>query len=154
QVAANHPGLLTIIAPRHPARGHAIQEMLAAHGLNVARRSRGEPIVDQTNVYLADTIGELGLFYRLAGVAFVGGSLVAKGGHNPFEAARLDCTVLHGPDTRNCARMAAELAAAGATQTVSDADGLARAVAALLDDPLLRARRVAAGRRVADAGSG
>jgi 3-deoxy-D-manno-octulosonic-acid transferase len=121
--------------------------------LRVARRRRGEPITDQTDVYLADTMGELGLFYRLAGIAFVGGSLVAKGGHNPLEAARLGCAVLHGPDTRNCARMAAELAAAGATETVSDADGLAQAVSALLGDRHLRAERAAAGKRVATAGS-
>jgi 3-deoxy-D-manno-octulosonic-acid transferase len=99
-------------------------------------------------------MGELGLFYRLAGIAFVGGSLVAKGGHNPFEAARLDCAVLQGPDTRNCAGMASELATAGAAETVSDADSLACAVAALLDDPPLRTKRAVAGRRVADAGSG
>jgi 3-deoxy-D-manno-octulosonic-acid transferase len=154
QVAASHPGLLTIIVPRHPARGDAIQAMLTARRLSVVRRRRAEQITDQTDVYLADTMGELGLFYSLTGIAFVGGSLVAKGGHNPFEAARLDCAVLHGPDTRNCARMAAELAASGAAETVSDADGLVRAVAALLDDPGLRAKRGAAGRRVADAGSG
>jgi 3-deoxy-D-manno-octulosonic-acid transferase len=154
QVAANHPGLLTIVVPRHPARGDAIHAMLAARGLSVARRRREEPISDRTNVYLADTMGELGLFYSLAGIAFVGGSLVAKGGHNPFEAARLGCVVLLGPDTRNCANMAAELAAAGGAETVSDADELARAVAALLDDPPRRTKRAAAGRRVADAGSG
>ena len=154
KVAASHTGLLTIIVPRHPARGDAVQAMLTARGLNVAQRRRGDPITDRTDVYLADTMGELGLFYSLAGIAFVGGSLVAKGGHNPFEAARLDCAVLHGPDTRNCARLAAALAAAGAAETVSDADGLARAVAALLDDPGLRANRASAGRRVADAGSG
>ena len=148
QVAATHPGLLTIIVPRHPTRGEAIEAMLAARGLRVARRCRSEPITDQTDVYLADTMGELGLFYRLAGIAFVGGSLVAKGGHNPFEAARLDCAVLHGPDTRNCARMAAELAAVGAAETVSDADELARAVSVLLDDPRLRAERAAAGKLV------
>ena len=154
QVSANHPDLLTIIVPRHPARGDALQEMLTACGLSVARRSHGEPITGQTDVYLGDTMGELGLFYRLADIAFVGGSLVAKGGHNPFEAARLDCAVLQGPDTRNCARMAGELATAGAAETVSDADSLARAVAALLDDPRLRTKRAVAGRRVADAGSG
>jgi 3-deoxy-D-manno-octulosonic-acid transferase len=154
QVATSHPGLLTIIVPRHPVRGDAIQAMIMARGLSVARRRRGEPITDQTDVYLADTMGELGLFYSLAGIAFIGGSLVAKGGHNPFEAARLDCAVLHGPDTRNCARMAAALAAAGAAGTVSDGDGLARAVAAFLDDPGLRAKSAAAARCVADAGSG
>jgi len=153
QVAANHPGLLTIIVPRHPTRGDAIHAMLTARGLSVARRVRGEPITDQTDVYLADTMGELGLFYSLVGIAFVGGSLVAKGGHNPFEAARLDCAVLHGPNTGNCARLAAELAAAGAAETVSDADGLARAVSALLGDRRLRTERAAAGKRVAVAGS-
>ena len=154
RVSASHLGLLTIIVPRHPTRGDAIEAMLAARGLRVARRSRGEAITDGTDVYLADTIGELGLFYSLSGIAFIGGSLVAKGGHNPFEAARLDCAVLYGPDTRNCAGMAAELAAAGAAETVSDADGLARAVSALLGDPHLRSERAAAARRVAEAGSG
>jgi 3-deoxy-D-manno-octulosonic-acid transferase len=127
--------------------------MLNARGLRIARRCGGEPITDQTDVYLADTMGELGLFYRLAGIAFVGGSLVAKGAHNPFEAARLDCAVLHGPNIGNCAGMAAELAAAGAAETVSDADGLARAVSALLGDRRLRAERAAAGKRVAAASS-
>jgi 3-deoxy-D-manno-octulosonic-acid transferase len=153
RVAASHPGLLTIIVPRHPARGDAIEAMLTARGLRSARRSRGEAITDKADVYLADTMGELGLFYSLCGIAFIGGSLVAKGGHNPFEAARLDCAVLYGPDTRNCACMAAELAAAGAAETVTDADGLARAVSALLDDPHLRSERAAAARRVAEAGS-
>jgi 3-deoxy-D-manno-octulosonic-acid transferase len=150
-VATSHPGLLTIIVPRHPARGDAIHAMLTERGLRVARRRCGEPITDQTDVYLADTMGELGLFYSLAEIAFVGGSLVAKGGHNPFEAARLDCAVIHGPNIGNCARMAAELAAAGAAETVSDADGLARAVSKLLGDRRLQAERAAAAKRVAAA---
>jgi len=149
RLAATHPGLLTIIVPRHPARGAAIGAMLAARGLRSARRRRGEPITDQTDVYLADTMGELGLFYSLTGIAFVGGSLVAKGGHNPFEAARLGCAVLHGPDVGNCAGMAAQLAVAGAAETVSDADELARAVGLLLSDLRLRAQRADAGKRVA-----
>jgi 3-deoxy-D-manno-octulosonic-acid transferase len=151
QVAADHPGLLTIIVPRHPARGNAIHAMLAARGLRVARRRSSEPITDQTDVYLADTMGELGLFYSLAEIAFVGGSLVAKGGHNPFEAARLDCAVLHGPNIGNCAGMTAELDAAAAAETVSDADSLARAVSALLSDRPLRDKRAATGKRVAAA---
>ncbi len=83
--------------------------MLAAEGLRFARRSAGDPVSVQTDIYLADTMGELGLFYRLCPIAFIGGSLAAKGGHNPFEAARLDCAVLHGPDMSNCAGMAAAL---------------------------------------------
>ncbi len=152
QLVANHPGLLTIIAPRHAARGDAIEAMLIARGLRTARRVRGEPVSRATDFYLADTMGELGLFYSLAGIAFIGGSLVAKGGHNPFEAARLDCAVLHGPYISNCAGMAGDLAAAGASETVSDGNALARAVSTLLADQRLRAERAAAGRRVAAAG--
>jgi 3-deoxy-D-manno-octulosonic-acid transferase len=154
RLAAGHPGLLTIIAPRHPARGDAIAAMLAGRGLGVARRSRGDPVTAATGVYLADTIGELGLFYSLAPIAFIGGSLTGKGGHNPFEAARLDCAVLHGPDMSNCAGMAAALTAAGAAQTVTGADELTQAVAALLADRRLRAARCAAGARAAAAGQG
>ena len=128
--------------------------MLAEQGLRVARRARGDPVTRDTQVYLADTMGELGLFYRLAGIAFVGGSLVAKGGHNPFEAARLGCAVLHGPDMSNCAAMAAALAAAGAAETVSGAAALAQSVSALLADQRLRAERAAAAARVAAAGLG
>src|ERR671938_538973 len=55
-----------------------------------------------TDLYLADTLGEMGLFYRLAGIVFVGGSLTPRGGHNPLEPALLDCAILHGPDMSNC----------------------------------------------------
>jgi 3-deoxy-D-manno-octulosonic-acid transferase len=154
QLVANHPDLLTIIAPRHAARGDTIEAMLAVRGLRTARRTLGEPVTGETDVYLADTMGELGLFYSLAGIAFIGGSLVAKGGHNPFEAARLDCAVLHGPYISNCAAMASDLAAAGASETVSDGNALAGTVSTLLADRRLRAERAAAGRRVAAAGLG
>ena len=154
RLVADHPGLLTIIAPRHAARGDAIAAMLATRGLRTARRARREPVTPETDCYIADTMGELGLFYRLAEIAFIGGSLVAKGGHNPFEAARLGCAILHGPYVSNCTAMAADLANAGASETVSDGDGLARAISKLLADGRLRAERAAAGRRVAAAGHG
>ena len=153
-LAAEHPGLLTIIVPRHPARGDTIGAMLTTEGLRIARRPRQELVGRETDVYLADTMGELGLFYRLAGIAFIGGSLVAKGGHNPFEAARLGCAVLHGPDMSNCAGMASALAAGGAAETVNGAETLAQAVSELLADPTLRAERAAAGAHVATAGLG
>jgi 3-deoxy-D-manno-octulosonic-acid transferase len=154
RLGAVHPGLLTIIAPRHPARGDMVAAMLAANGLRVARRSRGQPIAAETEIYLADTIGELGLFYRLAGIAFIGGSMTPRGGHNPFEAALLDCAVLHGPDMSNCTAMAAALAAAGAAQTVSGVDELVLQVSALLCDRRLRTARCAAGARAAAGGQG
>jgi 3-deoxy-D-manno-octulosonic-acid transferase len=127
---------------------------LAEQGLRVAGRGRGDPVTGDTQVYLADTMGELGLFYRVAGIAFIGGSLVAKGGHNPFEAARLGCAVLHGPDMSNCAAMAAALAAAGAAETVGDAAALTQSVSSLLADQQLRAERAAAAGRVAAAALG
>ncbi len=154
RLAAEHSGLLTIIVPRHPARGDAVAAMLAGRGLRVARRSNDDPVASEIEIYLADTIGELGLFYSLAGIAFIGGSLSRNGGHNPFEAARLDCAILHGPDMSNCAGMASALAAVGAAQTVTGAGELARAVAALLADRRLRAARCAAGVRAAAAGQG
>jgi len=149
RVKAQVPDLLTLIVPRHPARAGAIADMLHAQGLVVARRSLAEPIAETTDVYLGETLGELGLFYRLAGIALIGGSLVPMGGHNPLEAALLDCAVLHGPDMSNCAAIARDLANAGAALTVHDAGELAEAVARLLADPAERARRAMAGLDVA-----
>ena len=143
------PGLLTIIAPRHPARAEAIMAMLNQRGLNVARRGQDDPLDSTTDIYLADTLGELGLFYRLAGIAFIGGSLTPKGGHNPLEAALLDCAILHGPDMSNCAAMSYSLAAAGATVTVHNAEELAAEIRRLLNDPVERAARAAAAAGVA-----
>jgi 3-deoxy-D-manno-octulosonic-acid transferase len=154
RIARAHPRLLTIIAPRHPARGAMIAEMLRASGLSVARRGIGETPTDSTDIYLADTLGELGLMFRAAGIAFIGGSLVPKGGHNPFEAARLNCAILHGGDMSNCAGMAAALDRAGAALTVHDAASLGDTVARLLRDPGERRARAKAAARVAAAGAG
>jgi 3-deoxy-D-manno-octulosonic-acid transferase len=154
RLAADHPGLLTIVAPRHPNRGDEIAGSGQYHGLQVARRSRAEPITADTDLYLADTFGELGAFYSLAGIAFVGGSLVDKGGHNPFEAARLDCAVLLGPYTANCSVMADALTRAGAADVVVDGDALAAAVGGLLSDARLRDERAQIAARVASEGLG
>jgi len=154
RLAGGHPGLLTIIAPRHPVRGDDIAALAENRGLRIARRSRGQAIAGDTDIYLADTFGELGVFYSLAGIAFVGGSLVDKGGHNPFEAARLDCAVLLGPHTANCTAMADALTETGAAETVGDAAELAEAVARLLDDAALRGKRARCAARIAAEGLG
>ncbi|MBL4740816.1 MAG: 3-deoxy-D-manno-octulosonic acid transferase [Sneathiella sp.] len=101
--------LLTIIAPRHPSRGEEIASKLQEAGFKVAQRSLRHPIEPDTDIYLADTIGELGLFYRLVDVVFMGGSLVQKGGQNLLEAARLDCAIMHGPDMSNFTEIVADL---------------------------------------------
>jgi 3-deoxy-D-manno-octulosonic-acid transferase len=130
--ARSLPGLLTILAPRHSERGGAIAALLAERGLAVVRRSRGETPGPETHVLLADTLGEMGLWLRLAPVAFVGGSIAARGGHNPFEPAALGAAILHGPETGNFAPVYAALAGAGGARSVADGEAMGLAVAALL----------------------
>lgn len=145
RLAAERPGLLTVIVPRHPERGPGIAAMLAGRGLTVARRRTDEPLTADVDVYVADTLGELGLFYRAAPVAFVGGSLVAHGGQNPIEPVMLGCAVLHGPHVHNFADVYAALdALPDATRPVTDAADLAAGAGRLLADAELRGRRVAA----------
>jgi 3-deoxy-D-manno-octulosonic-acid transferase len=126
------PMLALILAPRHPDRGDALAGMLRARGLATAQRSKGEPLTADTDVYLVDTLGEMGLWYRLASVSFVGGSLAEVGGHNPFEPALLGSAILHGPHVRNFSDGYARLGAARAAVEVRDADGLAAALTATL----------------------
>jgi 3-deoxy-D-manno-octulosonic-acid transferase len=100
-LASSLPNLCTIIAPRHPERGEAITEMLRGRGFKVARRSLGDLPDRSSDAYVADTIGELGMLYKLAPVAFIGGSLVDRGGQNPIEAVRQGAVVLVGPHWQN-----------------------------------------------------
>ena len=109
-----------ILAPRHPRRGDEIAREIARQGLPCARRSAGADL-PATGVYLADTMGEMELWYAAAGICFVGGSLVAKGGHTPWEPARHGCALLHGPRVENFEDAYAALGAAGAAQEVTEA---------------------------------
>ena len=127
------PDILTIIVPRHAIRGDAIAQDLAAKGMEIAQRSKTQPISSKTDIYLADTMGELGTFYRLAGITFLGGSLVSHGGQNPLEPARLNCTILTGPHTHNFAAIIEDLKRADGLREVSDAPALAATVAHLLN---------------------
>ena len=88
---------MLIIVPRHPERGVEIASYLKKNTLRVGLRSKNDKILQETQIYIADTLGELGLWYRLSPVSFVGGSLVNVGGHNPFEPAALGSAILHGP---------------------------------------------------------
>lgn len=146
----NLPDILTVIVPRHPARGPEIENIIDRAGGACAVRSRGDSITDETGFLLADTMGELGLFFRLTDIAFVGGSLIPHGGQNPIEPARLGCAIVHGPHMENFLAIEGELGAAGASVTADSAEDIAREVGSLLSNPALRQRRVSAARTVAD----
>ena len=129
---ARFPTLLTIIVPRHIERAPDIA-MLCGARANI-RRSSGETITAETAIYIADTLGEMGLFYRLAPFCFIGATLVPLGGHNPLEPAALQCAVLAGPHTANAASaFGAVLSAQGFGRVTSSAD-IAREAARLIQD--------------------
>ncbi len=128
------PSLLTIIVPRHSNRGDEIVQGLQESGLRVAQRSKEEDILSETDLYVADTMGELGVFYRISGIVFIGGSLVPHGGQNPFEPARLDCAILYGPHMENFTEFCVELEAVQGAIRVANQAELAARVGDLLRD--------------------
>ena len=140
-LTAKHDHLLTIIVPRHPARGDEIAEELKARRFKVSQRSKGETIAPDTDIYLADTLGEMGVFYRLSDIVFIGGTFPALGGHNPFEPAHLHSALIAGPSDFNFAEAFAEFAAGDALIRVNDTTELARAIGALLDNSAELERR-------------
>ena len=130
-------GLLTVIVPRHPERGEVIAQSLKTMGLTVARRSIGHDVLPETDIFLGDTIGEMGLYLRLSRTVFMGRSLAtsATGGQNPIEPAMLERAVLHGPATENFREVYAKLDAGGGACLVRDEHELRHAVRDLIDDP-------------------
>lgn len=136
--AQQFPSLLTIIVPRHATRGDAIAADLRARGFALAQRSKSEPITPQTQLYLADTMGELGTFYTRTDVVFMGGSLIAHGGQNPLEAARFGKAILTGPHTHNFASIITQFAAANAIYVVQHKAELTQALCTLLGDTKAR----------------
>jgi 3-deoxy-D-manno-octulosonic-acid transferase len=124
RLRAKFPALLTVIAPRHPERGQSIAGMAEVAGLKPALRSRDARPMPDIDVYVADTLGELGLIYRLAPIVFMGGSLAEHGGQNPIEAIRLGAAVLHGPHVWNFAEIYATLDDAQGAALVADEEAL------------------------------
>ncbi len=144
------PGLLTVIAPRHPHRGYDIASLSEEMGAVPVIRSRGHLPDRGTEIYVADTIGELGLFYRVASIVFMGGSLVKHGGQNPIEPAKLNSAILHGPHIWNFANVYAKLNRARGAATVTTAESLSRSLALLLDDPDLVVRMAQSAKSTVD----
>ncbi len=150
RLRTDHPALLTVIVPRHPARAAEIAGALGDAGLRVKLRSRGDTIDAADDLYLADTMGELGLFYRNTALAVIGASFGHDGGHNPLEAAQLDCAVLFGPGMANFQAVADELTAAHAAVSCADIDALETTVRRLLADETERAALARAAKAVAE----
>lgn len=136
-LAATRPNLLTVIVPRHPERGPAIASALNKY--KTALRSAGEQPDAATQIYIADTLGELGLFYRLCETVFMGGSLVTHGGQNPLEPARLSCAIVTGPHTHNFADMYADMEKQHLMLRAANPQNLAASIGQLLSNADMRA---------------
>ena len=137
-LAGFFPSLLSVIVPRHPDRGEAIARIVAASGLHAALRSREELPTATTDIYVADTMGELGLFYRLAPIVFMGGSLVPHGGQNPIEAIKLGASIVHGPHVFNFTDVYEALDRAGGARQADTQEALVKQLGQLLADPAAR----------------
>jgi len=131
---------LTVIVPRHPRRGPEIETLARARGFTAERRATGALPTSATQIYVADTLGELGLFYRVTNFAFLGGSLVPHGGQNPLEPARLNTAVLTGPHTQNFEDIFGVILAAQGEGRVTSAAQLTALVSTLIGSPIAAAR--------------
>jgi len=134
-LAGFFPQLLTVIVPRHPDRGLSISGLITASGLKPALRSREELPTAATDIYVADTMGELGLFYRLSGIVFMGGSLIHHGGQNPIEAIKLGAAIVHGPHVFNFADVYEALDQSGGARIAPTHEALVKQLGQLLADP-------------------
>lgn len=148
------PGALLILAPRHPERCANVEGQIRASGMGVTTRSSGAQCSPVCEVFLLDTLGELGDFYAAADVAFVGGSLVATGGHNILEPALTGTAIVHGPHMFNFAAVRDAFRAAGATREVANDEALAATVSRLLGDRAEREALADAARQVLAANRG
>lgn len=142
---ARHRDLLTIIVPRHPDRAPEIAGQIEAMGMKVALRSRADQIEADTDIYLGDTIGDMGLYLRMAEIAFVGRSLTAQGGQNPLEPAMLKAAILSGRNVQNFRDSYQRLIKNGGAKLVRDKDMLAGAVNYLFNNPAERQVMIEAG---------
>lgn len=144
------PGLLTVIVPRHAVRGDEIARLLDTSALPYARRSKEDPISLRTEIYLADTMGELGLFYRLGSIVAMGGSFKPVGGHNPIEPAQLGCAIIFGPHMYNFTEVAREFINHQAAIPLQHDNELAFTVDRLLAAPDDRTQYAQSARVLAD----
>jgi 3-deoxy-D-manno-octulosonic-acid transferase len=143
RLASFFPGLLSVIVPRHPDRGDTVAGLVASSGLRFTQRSRQGLPAASTEIYIADTLGELGLFYRFAGIVFMGGSLIEHGGQNPIEAVKLDAAIVHGPHVFNFSDVYEALDRAGGARRADSQEMLVKQLGQLLADPAAREKQAA-----------
>lgn len=125
------PDTLLIVAPRHPDRGGPLRQLAQSKALAPSQRSKGEDLRPDTQVYIADTLGELGVFFTISPIAFLGGSFGQEGGHTPYEPAYFGTAVLHGPHVENFAHAYSEMHKAGAARQIEEAAHLGEVVTGL-----------------------
>lgn len=148
------PSLLTLLIPRHPSRREAIRALLKKQGLMTVFRSEGTPLIPQSQIYVADTFGEMGLFYALSSIVFLGGSLVPLGGHNPLEPALQKCALLTGPHTHNFVDIYAAFEAEKAVIRTASPEALSEEIGRLLEAKERRASLAASAYKIAKEGQG
>lgn len=147
-----HPHLCLILAPRHPERAGDVLRLIHDLNLTVAQRSAGGTLAEDTQVYLADTIGEMTLWYTLSPIVFLGGSWTDAGGHSPFEPAAAHAAIVHGPEYKNFAETYAAFLMQDASIEVRDSTALAQTIEHLLTDPCRAAQLAANARPLAQSG--
>ncbi|MES0809638.1 3-deoxy-D-manno-octulosonic acid transferase [Roseibium sp. SCPC15] len=148
------PKLMLVLVPRHPARADEISTLIEERELKVASRTAGDDILAATDVYLGDTLGEMGLYYGLAPVTFLGGSFSDVGGHNPVEAALSGSALVTGPKVANARAVYKDFFSSGAAIKVEDPGNLAKAIAGLLGSPAQIADQSAKARALVEGSRG
>ena len=154
QCLDQEPSLMLVLVPRHPERFDEVTRLCETRGLNVIRRSGNKSVNAETQVIIGDSMGEMWLYFSLADIAFVGGSLVNTGCHNVLEPAAMGIPVLVGPSQFNFEAICNQLQLAGALITVTDADDLARKQLQLLSNPERRRVMGAAGKNLIESNKG
>ena len=134
KLKSRYPNILSIIIPRHPTRGPEIIRTIQPITANCILRSKGEILNDNTDIYVADTMGELGLFYRLTEIVFMGKSLIPLGGQNPIEALQLNCAVIHGPHMTNFQWITEKMIKLGCSIQINNTEELTETIGNLLSD--------------------